>query len=112
MRSWVSTRYRVRWKPSNWGTYGWIPRTWAPASATRLFEHAVCTVRSLDGSLLTIVSDPHAEGFYQHMGAQRAGQVPSMPPGRRLPRLTYAAEVDHAPGLLEPSASKAPQKGP
>lgn len=69
-----------------------------------LFRHAVHTVRSLGRPVLSIVSDPHAEGFYLRMGARRAGQVPSTPAGRVLPRLIYAVEPVYAPGLsLEPS---------
>jgi GNAT superfamily N-acetyltransferase len=66
-----------------------------------LFEHALQTVQSLGRPALTIVSDPHAEGFYRRMGARRAGQVPSQPAGRVLPRLTYAVALDRAPGLPE-----------
>jgi len=54
-----------------------------------LFEHAVATVRSLSGTLLRIASDPHAEGFYRRMGAQRVGEVASTPRGRMLPLLFF-----------------------
>jgi GNAT superfamily N-acetyltransferase len=74
-----------------------------------LFQHAVETVRSLGRPVLHIVSDPHAEGFYRRMGAHCAGQVPSRPAGRVLPRLTYAVEMDPAPGLPEePGARPGP----
>jgi GNAT superfamily N-acetyltransferase len=61
-----------------------------------LFEHAVRTVRSLGGSRLTIVSDPHAEGFYRRMGARRVGEAPSKPEGRTLPVLALALQADAA----------------
>ena len=60
----------------------------------RLFEHAVCTVRTLGGSQLTIASDPHAEGFYQRMGARRVGEAPSRPEGRTLPVLALLIWAD------------------
>lgn len=53
-----------------------------------LFDHAARTVQAMGGSVLRIVSDPHAEGFYLRMGAQRVGAVPSKPEGRLLPLLT------------------------
>ena len=59
-----------------------------------LFEHAVATARALGGSILRIVSDPFAEGFYLRMGATRAGAVPAHPPGRVLPLLV----IHLAPG--------------
>jgi GNAT superfamily N-acetyltransferase len=54
-----------------------------------LFEHAIATVRSMSGTLLRIASDPHAEGFYRRMGAQRVGEVGSTPRGRTLPLLFF-----------------------
>jgi GNAT superfamily N-acetyltransferase len=57
-----------------------------------LFGHAVATVRSLQGSVLRIVSDPNAEGFYRRLGARRIGEVASHPPGRRLPLLVLELE--------------------
>jgi GNAT superfamily N-acetyltransferase len=54
-----------------------------------LFEHAVCTARSLGAATLRIASDPHAEGFYVRMGAGRVGEVPSTPAGRVLPLLIF-----------------------
>jgi GNAT superfamily N-acetyltransferase len=54
-----------------------------------LFEHAVTTVRSMNGALLRIASDPHAEDFYRRMGAQRVGEVASTPRGRSLPLLFF-----------------------
>ncbi|GAB5562896.1 MAG: GNAT family N-acetyltransferase [Synoicihabitans sp.] len=39
---------------------------------------------------IKIVSDPNAEGFYIGMGAKRVGSVASLPPGRLLPKLSFA----------------------
>ncbi len=56
-------------------------------------------------STVVVVSDPYAESFYVRMGAVRVGDSPSMPPGRRLPRLLHTltmpgrdASVDRPPG--------------
>lgn len=38
---------------------------------------------------LIIVSDPNAEDFYIKMGANRIGEVPSIPQNRMLPKLKY-----------------------
>jgi len=43
----------------------------------RLWDHGVRTARHVGYAVLTLHSDPHAEGFYRAMGAQRVGVVPS-----------------------------------
>ncbi len=59
----------------------------------RLWEHAVATARRLGYRRLVLQSDPHAEGFYRAMGAERAGESPSTVfPGRRLPLMRYRLE--------------------
>jgi len=51
-----------------------------------LWEHAVATVRERGFRELRVQSDPHAEGFYRAMGAERIGSQPStVIPGRALP---------------------------
>jgi GNAT superfamily N-acetyltransferase len=75
----------------------WVdPQYMGTGVGARLFEHAVCVARSLGGSRLTIVSDPHAQGFYQRMGAQRVGETPSKPEGRTLPVLALVLQADAA----------------
>ena len=57
----------------------------------QLWEHAVATARRLGARRLVLQSEPHAEGFYRAMGAERIGEAPSTVfPGRSLPlmRLT------------------------
>jgi GNAT superfamily N-acetyltransferase len=55
-----------------------------------LWKHAVETASSRGYSEMTWQSDPHAEGFYLHMGAQRVGLVgSSVKPGRLLPKMRY-----------------------
>jgi GNAT superfamily N-acetyltransferase len=56
----------------------------------RLWEHAVDTARRRGYLQMTFESDPNAEGFYLHMGAQRVGEVESsVKPGRFLPKMLY-----------------------
>lgn len=56
----------------------------------RLWQHAVETAEALHSTELLIQSDPHAEGFYLSMGAERIGQSAStVSPGRMLPLLRY-----------------------
>jgi GNAT superfamily N-acetyltransferase len=55
-----------------------------------LWEHAVLTAQGMGYAQMTFESDPNAEGFYLHMGAQRVGTVESsVKPGRMLPRMLY-----------------------
>jgi GNAT superfamily N-acetyltransferase len=67
----------------------------------QLFEHALRRARALGVDELLIEADPNAEGFYLHMGAQRAGETKSRAMGeeRVLPRLRHAllpiAEPQH-----------------
>jgi GNAT superfamily N-acetyltransferase len=54
----------------------------------RLWQHAVETARQLGFSRMRIEADPNAEAFFQAMGAERVGSVPSSAwPGRELPLL-------------------------
>ncbi|NMB91034.1 MAG: GNAT family N-acetyltransferase [Chloroflexi bacterium] len=57
-----------------------------------LFEHAVQRARELGAARLDIQADPHAEGFYLHMGAQRCGEMKYRLGGqeRVLPLLVYS----------------------
>jgi GNAT superfamily N-acetyltransferase len=64
-----------------------------------LFDHAVHTARLLGGSVLIVVSDPHAEGFYLRMGARRVGEAPSKPEGRTLPLLAVEIEPRVSPSI-------------
>ena len=60
-----------------------------------LWDHAVEMARTLGYSEMTWESDPHAEGFYLHMGAKRIGEVASgVKPGRFLPKMSYDLRKD------------------
>lgn len=53
-----------------------------------LWRHAMEAARAAGFTALRIDADPHAEGFYLAMGAERVGQTPSGSiPGRLLPLL-------------------------
>ena len=72
----------------------WVdPPAMGRGHGAALFRHAVECARALGGELLGIASDPHAEGFYLRMGAVRAGEVPSSPPGRVLPLLVVRLDA-------------------
>ena len=66
------------------------PEAIGQGQGRRLWQHAVATARRLGYRRLVLQSDPHAEGFYRTMGAERVGESPSMVfPGRRLPLMRY-----------------------
>src|SRR5262245_14104352 len=55
-----------------------------------LFDAAVRLARDKGGVCLSILSDPFAEAFYEHLGATKVGDAPSDAiAGRRLPLLEY-----------------------
>ncbi|MCU0683879.1 MAG: SDR family NAD(P)-dependent oxidoreductase [Polyangiaceae bacterium] len=70
-----------------------------------LWLHAVEAARAAGFALLSIDSDPGAEGFYLRMGARRVGESPSASiPGRMLPCLVYEVAGPAAP----PSGAASP----
>lgn len=74
----------------------WVqPRYMGRGCGSRMFAHAVETIRAHGGTMLLIASDPNAEAFYLRMGALRIGDVPSTPEGRRLPLLAFDILSDH-----------------
>jgi predicted N-acetyltransferase YhbS len=52
-----------------------------------LLRDAIERARAAGGTVLRIVSDPNAEGFYRRMGARRVGEAAATPAGRMLPIL-------------------------
>ena len=55
-----------------------------------LFARIAALAQTKGGTRLSILSDPHAEGFYLRLGARRAGEAPSDSiSGRMLPLLEY-----------------------
>lgn len=58
-----------------------------------LLQHAFEQAKTMGYRIIQLVSDPHAEGFYQKMGAVRTGETPGLTPGRMLPTMRF--ELDH-----------------
>ena len=56
-----------------------------------LFDHAVRRAVSMNAEVLSIESDPNAEGFYRRMGARRVGEISYPLDGqkRALPLLVF-----------------------
>ncbi|MCG8458919.1 MAG: GNAT family N-acetyltransferase [Holophagales bacterium] len=70
----------------------WIePEVHGRGIGRRLFEHLVERARQRGGAELEILSDPHAEDFYRHLGCVRIGEHTSELLGepRVLPLLAY-----------------------
>lgn len=54
-----------------------------------LFQRINAILRDAEISSLTIISDPHADGFYAAMGATPVGAVESLPRGRYLTKFSF-----------------------
>jgi GNAT superfamily N-acetyltransferase len=68
----------------------WVHPEWIGRGIGRtLFERAVAEAASAGATAVRVVSDPHAKGFYLHMGARHVGEEDSVPEGRRLPLLVF-----------------------
>ena len=66
------------------------PRAMGRGIGKELWQHAVATARGLGCRALVLQSEPHAEGFYRAMGADRVGDSPSTVfPGRMLPLMRF-----------------------
>lgn len=69
----------------------WVhPTHWRRGIGRALVADAMAHAGAAGAAGLEIESDPHAEGFYRRLGAQRVGAVPAPTadePGRVLPRL-------------------------
>lgn len=70
----------------------WVDPSSIGAGVGRLlWSHAVDVAHTAGFTSLRIDADPHAEGFYLAMGAERVGDTPSSAvPGRTLPLLRFA----------------------
>jgi GNAT superfamily N-acetyltransferase len=79
----------------------WVEPRWMGKGIGReLLTHAVDTARAQGAVRLEIDSDPHAEAFYQRMGALRVGEVRAdVDDVRRvLPRLEITLRAPHPAG--------------
>jgi len=64
-----------------------------------LMQHMVAYAVQSGIAAIEIWSDPHVEGFYRHMGAQRVGTIPASmdtAPDRVLPKLILTIDADSA----------------
>jgi len=59
----------------------------------QLLSQAMELARERGARSMIIVSDPHAEDFYLHLGASRVGEVDSLPEGRKIPKLNLDLET-------------------
>jgi GNAT superfamily N-acetyltransferase len=66
------------------------PAAMGTGAGRTLFAAVTAMARDFGGRVLSIQSDPNAEGFYRRMGARRTGEAPSdAVPGRKLPMLEF-----------------------
>jgi hypothetical protein len=57
--------------------------------------HALEQARTRHDGVVELLADPFATGFYERLGARRAGEVPAPMPGARdrtLPRYEFVFE--------------------
>ncbi|WP_070971168.1 GNAT family N-acetyltransferase [Vibrio sonorensis] len=67
-----------------------LPSQIGTGAGKHLFAHVVNWLQNRNAKNLTIVSDPSARGFYEHMGAELIRMKPSVPKGRVIPVLNLA----------------------
>ncbi|WP_156787144.1 GNAT family N-acetyltransferase [Thermanaerovibrio velox] len=81
------------WDQGRWELdHMWVdPPCMGMGLGRRLFEHAVNQARLRGASWVWILSDPFAEGFYLHMGAERIGDWHTVVDGedRIIPVMAY-----------------------
>ncbi len=71
------------------------PAAMGTGAGRALFVAIAEMARRLGGRVLSIQSDPNAEGFYRRLGARRTGEAPSESvPGRMLPMLEFDLRQD------------------
>ncbi|BAM00549.1 MULTISPECIES: GNAT family N-acetyltransferase [Caldilinea] len=78
----------------------WVqPQSFGAGVGRQLFTHAVARAQTLGARVIEIESDPHAEGFYQRMGAETIGEVTYDMEGspRRLPLMAYMLQKPNPP---------------
>jgi len=69
----------------------WLAPEYIGKGAGRfLFEFIINWLHKNNAVTLKIVADPNAAGFYEKMGANFVGMVPTKPKGRELPEFLYS----------------------
>ena len=72
----------------------WVAPEWMGRGVGRaLFQHGLERARQLGSTRIEIESDPHAEGFYQRMGARRVGSNACVVDGQRRELPVLVCEV-------------------
>lgn len=69
-----------------------LPEHIGQGIGTALMHHAKEQIRGLEGSVMRILVDPNAKGFYEKVGARYIKDVPSSIPGRTTPFFELAVE--------------------
>jgi predicted N-acetyltransferase YhbS len=64
-----------------------------------LFDHAVCRAAALGAGVVSVESDPNAEGFYRRMGARRVGEISYPIDGQKRTLPLLAVEVHNHPAI-------------
>ena len=64
-----------------------LPETIGKGLGRKIWQHILQTAHQHNASMITVVSDPNAKGFYQHMGAVQIGEYHAEETGRVLPIL-------------------------
>ncbi|MDB4142395.1 GNAT family N-acetyltransferase [Akkermansiaceae bacterium] len=80
-------------KEGNYLDHLWLlPEAIGKGVGRLAFERIIEECIDLNIEDFFVVSDPDAEGFYLRQGAERIGEVESIPQKRMLPRLKYLIE--------------------
>ena len=68
----------------------WVdPKNIGSGIGELMFLEVMKKMRENNIQQLIIISDPHASGFYEKMGAVNIGEVESVPSGRTLPKFIF-----------------------
>lgn len=71
----------------------WVePSSQGHGVGRRLVEHVLAEARAIHPGIVELLSDPNATGFYERLGARRAGSVAAPmegAPDRELPRYEF-----------------------
>jgi GNAT superfamily N-acetyltransferase len=85
--------FRLRWRTE----LAYLMDLWVDPAAMggghgrRLFDRAAEVARGWGKGVMELESDPYAEPFYRHLGAERVGMSPvAQVPGRAVPLMRYA----------------------
>ena len=70
--------------------YFWVlPEVMGHGVGSAMMQHAKDFLLKSQHKTMTVISDPHAEGFYVKMGFEKIGMHPSKPKGRHIPILAF-----------------------